>query len=146
MTDPPAAGDTRVVERTFTAADVERFRALTGADAAARGDADAAARGDADAAARGDADAGRPVVPPLLVASPLTEIGGDRSVVARSMRFTFHAPVYAGETVVCEWRTEAVAERDGRYDLTVSAEWRRPDGEVVLSSHVEGVRWKDDGG
>lgn len=145
MTDPPAAGDTYVVERTFTAADVERFRELTGAGRPTPEAADEAARGDADDAAHEGSDEGRPVVPALLVASPLTEIGGDRSVVARSMRFAFHAPVYAGETVVCEWRTEAVTERDDRYDLTVSAEWRRPDGEVVLSSHVEGVRWKDDG-
>jgi acyl dehydratase len=86
----------------------------------------------------------------LLTAALSTEVGGDLAVLARTMEFDFLTPVYAGDTVRCEWTTARVETRSDRYDLTAVVECRRTasalvDAEegVVLRGRVEGLVWRE---
>ena len=45
---------------------------------------------------------GRLMVHGLLTATVPTKIGGDMNLIAREMKFQFHRPVFAGDTVICE--------------------------------------------
>jgi acyl dehydratase len=87
----------------------------------------------------------------LLTATLSTEIGGELAVLARTMTFEFLTPVYAGDTVRCEWTTERVETRTDRYDLTATVECRRTasawaDAEerVVLRGEIAGLVWRSD--
>lgn len=130
---PPDEGDVHVVERTFSREDVEAFADLSRDTQAIHTDRDP------------------PMVHGLLTATLSTEIGGDLAVLARTMEFEFLAPVYAGDTVRCEWTTERVDARADRYDLTARVECRRTAsaradaGEnAVLRGAVEGLVWRSD--
>jgi acyl dehydratase len=130
---PPQEGDVHVVERTFTTADVEEFAAVSRDTQAIHTERDP------------------PMVHGLLTATLSTEVGGDLAVLARTMTFDFLAPVYAGDTVRCEWTTERVDAHPDRYDLTASVECRRTasrraDAEqtVVLRGEVTGLVWRSD--
>lgn len=123
----PVAGDTNVVERTFTVEEVQQFAELSGDRQAIHTEPD---------------EDGRVVVHGLLTATLPTAIGGDLAVLAGEMGFSFERPVYTGEHVVCEWTNEAVEERDDRYELVVDVECT-VDGETVLSGDIEGIVWKE---
>jgi acyl dehydratase len=128
---PPEEGDVHVVERTFTTSEVREFAHLSHDTQAIHTERDP------------------PMVHGLLTATLSTEIGGDLEVLARTMAFDFLAPVYAGDTVRCEWTTERVDAREDRFDLTATVECRRTasaraDAEhtVVLRGEVEGLVWR----
>jgi acyl dehydratase len=128
----PEDGAVHVVERTFTAAAVREFAALSRDAQPMHTERDP------------------PAVHGLLTATLPTEVGGDLRVVARTMAFEFPAPVYAGDTVRCEWTTERVETRPDRHELTASVDCRRTASEragapadVVLRGRVEGLVWRD---
>ncbi|WP_142860105.1 MaoC/PaaZ C-terminal domain-containing protein [Salinigranum halophilum] len=130
---PPEAGDVHVVERTFDREEVCEFAALSRDTQAIHTDRDP------------------PMVHGLLTATLSTEIGGELAVLARTMTFEFLTPVYAGDTVRCEWTTERVETRTDRYDLTATVECRRTasawaDAEerVVLRGEIAGLVWRSD--
>ncbi|MFC4247040.1 MaoC/PaaZ C-terminal domain-containing protein [Natribaculum luteum] len=124
--DVPREGDVHTVERTFTTEDVRRFAELSGDTQPQHVEPD---------------EDGRLVVHGLLTATLPTAIGGDLEVLAHTMEFTFHRPVYTGESITCTWTTEDVAERDDRYELAVSIACRN-DADLVLSGSVTGLIWK----
>ncbi|WP_318567276.1 dehydratase [Salinigranum marinum] len=128
----PEEGDVHVVERTFTACEVREFAALSRDTQAIHTERDP------------------PMLHGLLTATLPTQIGGDLAVLAHTMEFDFLTPVYAGDTVRCEWTTERVDARPDRYDLVATADCRRTASELadaaetsVLRGRVEGIVWRD---
>lgn len=120
----PTEGEVATVERTFTRADVEQFAALSGDEGDHHLEPD---------------DDGRLLVHGLLVGALPTAIGGDRNVLARTMTHEFRRPVYTGDQITCEVTTDAVTEREHRYEVESSAVCRNDEGETVMTATYEGV-------
>ena len=127
--DRPVEGETSSYERTFTVEEVRQFGELTGDDQPRHTEPD---------------EDGRVMVQGLLTATMPTKLGGDSEMLARRMDFEFHRPVYTGEPVTCESRTEAVVEREDRYDTTSEVVCSNTEGEAVLTATIEGLVWKED--
>lgn len=125
-TAEPEEGDVHTFERTFTHEDVERFGEVSGDQQQIHTEPD---------------EEGRLIVQGLLTATLPTKIGGDLGVLARTMNFEFLTPVYTGQTITCEVTTDAVTERDDRYDIACSVVCRREDA-VVMRAGFEGLIWK----
>jgi acyl dehydratase len=79
-------GDTATWERTFTEEDIRLFNKISGDEGIHH--------------VRPD-EQGRLMVHGLLTATVPTKIGGDMNFIAREMKFQFHRPVFAGDTVTC---------------------------------------------
>jgi 3-hydroxybutyryl-CoA dehydratase len=79
-------GDTVSWERTFTEDDIHLFNEVSGDQGVHHVTPD---------------DLGRLMVHGLLTATVPTKIGGDMNFIAREMKFQFHRPVFAGDTVTC---------------------------------------------
>ena len=126
MTVEPEEGDVHTFERTFTHEDVEQFGEVSGDQQAIHTEPD---------------EDGRLMVQGLLTATLPTKIGGDLGVLASSMEFAFLSPVYTGQTIVCEVTTDAVSEREDRYDIACSVVCRHEDT-VVMRAGFEGLIWK----
>lgn len=121
----PEEGAVRTVERTFTREDVRQFAAVSGDTQSRHADPD---------------EDGRLLVHGLLTATLPTEIGGELEVLAHEMAFTFHRPVYTGERVTCEWRTESVEERRDGHWLTASVRCRTGGDEAAaMTGTVSGL-------
>lgn len=127
VTDEPQVGDTYTHDRTFTPEDVRRFGEISGDRQPIHTDPD---------------EEGRLVVQGLLTATIPTKIGGDLRYLARTMEFDFRRPVYTGERITCTWKTEAVTEREERFEVEGTAELENERGELVLHGHFEGLVWK----
>ncbi|WP_152039959.1 MaoC/PaaZ C-terminal domain-containing protein [Salinigranum salinum] len=130
---PPEEGAVHVVERTFTADEVRTFADLSHDTQAIHTERDP------------------PLVHGLLTATLPTEVGGALDVLAHTMEFEFCTPVYAGDTVRCEWTTERVDTRPDRYELAATVDCRRTtsaradaDEGPVLRGRVEGLVWRTD--
>ena len=126
-TADPEEGTVHTFERTFTHEDVEQFGEVSGDQQTIHTEPD---------------EQGRLMVQGLLTATLPTKIGGDLGVLARSMEFKFLEPVYTGQAITCEVTTEAVEERDERYDIASSVVCHRADG-VVMRAGFEGLIWKE---
>jgi len=125
----PTEGDTSSYEHTFTVEEVGQFAELTGDDQPRHTE---------------PGEDGEVMVQGLLTATMPTKLGGDNEVLARQMDFEFHRPVYTGEPVACESRTEAVVEREDRYDIASDVVCKNAAGETVLTATIEGLVWKED--
>lgn len=121
--DLPDPGTVIRHERTFTTEDVETFADLSGDHG--------------DHHQRPD-DEGRLLVHGLLTATLPTKVGGDLDVLARTMTYDFHRPVYTGQCVECEVTIDAVDHRDDRADIEASVVCH-VDGELVLTGAFDGV-------
>lgn len=77
-----------------------------------------------------------PVAHGLLTASLITEIGGQIGWFAASMSFRFKRPVYADETLTCNWVIREIDEK-GRAKAEVSV--INGDGITVLEAETAGV-------
>ncbi|WP_348610549.1 dehydratase [Halobaculum rarum] len=126
--DLPSPGTTLRYERTFTVEEVEAFADLS------------EDRGEHHEVPD---ENGRLLVHGLLTATMPTKIGGDLDVLARTMTFDFHRPVYTGQRIGCEVTVESV-DRDGDGDddrAAVEADivCYRDGDEVVLTGGFEGV-------
>jgi acyl dehydratase len=71
----------------------------------------------------------------LLVASMVTEVGGQLGWLASGMRFRFLRPVYIGETIQCEL---AIVEIGARGRARAEARFTNALGQVVLEGEVTG--------
>lgn len=72
----------------------------------------------------------------LLVASIITEIGGQIGWLASVMNFRFKRPVYFGDTITC---TLTITEIDERNRAKAQAEYLNQDGIMVLQAELEGI-------
>lgn len=72
----------------------------------------------------------------LLVASMLTEIGGEIGWLASGMNFRFRKPVYFGDTIECSL---TITELDGRNRAKAEAVFKNQQDEVVIEAHLTGV-------
>jgi len=72
----------------------------------------------------------------LLVASLLTEIGGQIGWLASGMGFRFRKPVYFGDTVECRF---TLTELDNRQRAEAEAVFRNQRGEIVLEATLSGI-------
>ncbi|GAA0257593.1 dehydratase [Halobaculum roseum] len=122
----PSPGTTLRHERTFTVEEVEAFADLSG---------------DSGEHHEVPDEDGRLLVHGLLTATMPTKIGGDLDVLARTMEFDFHRPVYTDQRIVCEVTVEAV-DRGGdgdRAEVEADVVCHRDGDEVVLTGGFEGV-------
>jgi 3-hydroxybutyryl-CoA dehydratase len=72
----------------------------------------------------------------LLVASLVTEIGGQIGWLASGMNFRFKRPVYFGDTIECSL---TITEIDERNRAKAEAVFKNQRNEIVIEAHVTGV-------
>jgi acyl dehydratase len=77
-----------------------------------------------------------PIAHGLLTASLITEIGGQIGWLASGMSFKFKRPVYAGETLTCDWVIREINEQErAKAEISVT----NGDGVTVLEAEITGV-------
>jgi len=72
----------------------------------------------------------------LLVASILTEIGGQIGWLASGMHFRFKKPVYFGDTIAC---CLTITELDERNRATAEAVFKNQQDEIVIEASLTGI-------
>jgi len=72
----------------------------------------------------------------LLVASLVTEIGGQIGWLASEMNFRFRKPVYFGDTIECRL---TITELDDRNRAKAEAVFKNQEGEVVIEASLAGI-------
>jgi acyl dehydratase len=72
----------------------------------------------------------------LLVASMLTEIGGQLGWLASGMQFRFRKPVYFGDTIACRFTITTI---DDRNRAEAEAVLTNRQNEVVIEASVAGI-------
>jgi acyl dehydratase len=72
----------------------------------------------------------------LLVASMLTEIGGQMGWLASGMQFRFKKPVYFGDTIACRF---TITELDDRNRAKAEAVFTNQQDEIVIEAYVTGI-------
>ena len=72
----------------------------------------------------------------LLVASLLTEVGGQIGWLASGMSFKFKGPVYIGETITCRF---TITDMDARGRTTANAVFNNQKDITVLEAVVTGI-------
>jgi 3-hydroxybutyryl-CoA dehydratase len=72
----------------------------------------------------------------LLVASLLTEIGGQIGWLASGMNFRFKKPVYFGDTIECRF---TIVELDDRNRAKAEAIFKNQHDEVVIEAQLTGI-------
>jgi 3-hydroxybutyryl-CoA dehydratase len=72
----------------------------------------------------------------LLVASMVTEIGGQIGWLASGMNFRFKKPVYFGDTIECSL---TITELDDRNRAKAEAVFKNQHNETVIEAHITGI-------
>ena len=72
----------------------------------------------------------------LLVASMLTEIGGQMGWLATDMSFSFKKPVYFGDSIVCNL---VISEQDDNGWFNAKAEYKNQNGTIVIEALLKGI-------
>jgi 3-hydroxybutyryl-CoA dehydratase len=72
----------------------------------------------------------------LLVASMLTEIGGQIGWLASGMSFRFKKPVYFDDTIECCF---TIVELDDRNRAKAEAIFKNQQDEIVIEAHLTGI-------
>ena len=72
----------------------------------------------------------------LLVASILTEIGGEIGWLASEMNFRFMRPVYFGDTIKCSFTITELGERNR---AKAEAVFKNQHDEIVIEANVAGI-------
>ena len=121
-----AAGDTFVVTRQFTQADMLSFADVTR-------DYNPIHFEKRFTDVKNFRD---PICHGLLVGSILTEVGGQIGWLASEMSFRFKRPVYFGDTIEC---TFTISEIDERNRARADVIYRNQDGTIVLEAELAGV-------
>jgi acyl dehydratase len=120
------AGDSFTVRRTFTEDDMNIFAGITR-------DYNPVHYDERFSAVKGFN--GR-ICHGLLVASMLTEVGGQMGWLASVMNFRFKKPVYFGDTITCKL---TITNIDDRNRAKAIAEYINEDGLIVLEADLEGI-------
>ena len=119
-------GDTFSVSRTFTEQDVVQFAAISRDYNPVHCD---------DRFAKVKKFDGR-ICHGLLVASLITEIGGQLGWLASGMSMEFKKPVYFGETIQCDF---TITEMDERGRAKAETVFTNEDGMIVLQAVLTGI-------
>ena len=119
------AGMTTRLVRTFTQEDITAFARITGDRNPYH----------LEGAFAVQSRFGGPIAHGLLVASMITEIGGELAWLATGMTFRFLAPVYAGDTITVEMTVRSVSEKNFAHAQAV---WTNQHGKVVLTGELAG--------
>ncbi|HPQ95269.1 MAG: MaoC family dehydratase [Thiothrix sp.] len=77
-----------------------------------------------------------PITHGLLTASLITEIGGQIGWLAKNMSLRFKRPVYAGETLTCDW---IILDIDDRGHAKAAVRVINDSGITVLEAETTGV-------
>jgi len=117
-------GDVVTWERTFTEADIQLFNQVSGDQGVHHVTPD---------------EQGRLMVHGLLTATVPTKIGGDMNFIAREMKFQFHRPVFAGDTVKCEATIMAIEPAEQYTNVRTEFVCRNQNGKEVMSGYAAGV-------
>jgi len=72
----------------------------------------------------------------LLVASMITEIGGQIGCLASEMSFSFKKPVYFGDNIVCNL---IITELDDNGWANAKAEYKNQNGTIVIEALLKGI-------
>jgi len=72
----------------------------------------------------------------LLVASMLTEIGGQIGWLASGMNFKFKKPVYFGDTIECSF---TITELDDRNRAKAEVVFKNQQAEIVIVANLTGI-------
>ena len=72
----------------------------------------------------------------LLVASMISEIGGQIGWLALEMRFTFKKPVYFGDNIVCDF---TITDIDDNGWAAARAECKNQNGTLVIEAFLKGI-------
>lgn len=72
----------------------------------------------------------------LLVASILTEIGGEIGWLASGMNFRFKKPVYFGDSIGC---CSTITEIDDRNRGKAEAQFKNQHNEIVIEAYLMGI-------
>ena len=117
-------GDANSWQRTFTEDDVRLFNKISGDEGVHHVTPD---------------EQGRLMVHGLLTATLPTKVGGEMNFIAREMRFQFHRPVFAGDTVSCEVVIVALEPADKYTNVRSEFVCRNQNGKEVMSGYAQGV-------
>jgi 3-hydroxybutyryl-CoA dehydratase len=117
-------GDVLTWERTFTEEDVRFFARFSG---------------DAGEHHLEPDQHGRLMVHGLLTATLPTKIGGDLNFIAREMKFAFHRPVFAGDTITCVVTLVHFAPGAEFHQIRSQFVCRNQQGKDVMTGEAGGV-------
>jgi 3-hydroxybutyryl-CoA dehydratase len=118
-------------KRTFHEADILLFNRVSGDEGAHHVTPD---------------EQGRLMVHGLLTATIPTKIGGDMNFIAREMKFQFHRPVFAGDTIECEVTIVQLEPAAEYTNVQTEFVCRNQLGKEVMTGHALGVirQWPDE--
>ena len=117
-------GDTVSWERTFTADDIRLFNKVSGDEGVHHVTPD---------------EQGRLMVHGLLTATIPTKIGGDMNFIAREMKFQFHRPVFAGDTIKCEATIIEYEPAELYTNVRTEFVCRNQQGKEVMMGYAQGI-------
>jgi 3-hydroxybutyryl-CoA dehydratase len=117
-------GDVVSWQRTFSEDDVRLFNKISGDEGVHHVTPD---------------EQGRLMIHGLLTATLPTKIGGDMNFIAREMKFQFHRPVFAGDTVSCEVTIVALEPADKYTNVRSEFVCRNQLGKEVMSGYALGI-------
>ena len=117
-------GDIVSWQRTFSEDDVRLFNTISGDEGVHHVTPD---------------EQGRLMIHGLLTATLPTKIGGDMNFIAREMKFQFHRPVFAGDTVSCEVTIVALEPADEYTNVRSEFGCRNQNGKEVMSGYAQGI-------
>ena len=117
-------GDVTSWQRTFSEDDVRLFNKISGDEGVHHVTPD---------------EQGRLMVHGLLTATLPTKVGGEMNFIAREMKFQFHRPVFAGDTVTCEVTLVALEPADKYTNVRSEFVCRNQNGKEVMSGYALGV-------
>jgi len=117
-------GDKVSWERTFTEDDIHLFNEVSGDQGVHHVTPD---------------DLGRLMVHGLLTATVPTKIGGDMNFIAREMKFQFHRPVFAGDTVTCVVTVVEFAPAPQYTNVRTEFVCRNQHGKEVMTGYAVGI-------
>jgi acyl dehydratase len=117
-------GDIVSWQRTFSEDDVRLFNKISGDEGVHHVTPD---------------EQGRLMVHGLLTATLPTKVGGDMNFIAREMKFQFHRPVFAGDTVSCEVTIVALEPANKYTSVRSEFVCRNQNGKEVMSGYALGI-------
>jgi 3-hydroxybutyryl-CoA dehydratase len=117
-------GDKTSWQRTFTEEDIRLFNQVSGDQGVHHVTPD---------------EQGRLMVHGLLTATVPTKLGGDMNFIAREMKFQFHRPVFAGDTVSCEATIVMFEPAEQYTNVRTEFVCRNQHGKEVMTGHAQGI-------